>query len=318
VNLNVHPLVFVHIPKTAGTSFRMSLEKTLGIDQICMDYGAEYGGTSPCILEWFKSRDSYRLYEMFNQKGFRVLAGHFGVARYVNLFPTQSMVTFLRDPVKRVLSEYSHFRRNHAYKGTLEEFCSWDRNKNMQTRMLANVPRTALGLVGITERYEDSLALFTHRFGLQLPIIQENTDPDRVANEVKINEEKRKQIELFNREDSILYHRAVQDFDVQIEMMKVNKPYTFAHFQISDANRLNGWAFQRDNDLPITLRIILNGKEHKTLEAKDYNAGLHRFGCPRKGHLGFNLELPKLKKEDHIQCQVVETGQLFAVDIGNV
>jgi hypothetical protein len=228
------------------------------------------------------------------------------------------MVTFLRDPVQRVLSEFSHFKRNHAYKGTLEDFYSWNRNKNTQARMLGNVPRQALGLVGIAEHYEESLVLFTHRFGLELPSVRENIDPGRVADEIKISEEQRKQMELFNRDDIILYRRAVQDFDVQIEMMKVNKPYTFAHFQISDSNCLDGWAFQRDNDLPITLRFMVNGKEYKTLEAKDYHAGLHRFSCPRKGHLGFNLELPELKKEDRISCQVVETDQLFDVDIGNV
>ncbi len=313
MNLNVHPLVVVHIPKTAGTSLRMSLERTLGIDQICMDYGVEYGGTSPCVLDWFKSRDVYRLYETFNQSGYRLLAGHFSAGKYVNLFPAQSMVTFLRAPVKRVLSEFSHFKRNHAYKGTLEDFYSWDRNKNMQTRMLGNVPRQVLGLVGIAEHYEDSLALFANRFGLELPSVRENIDPDRVADEVKISEEQRKQMELFNRQDIFLYRRAVQNFDVQIEMMKVNKPYTFAHFQISDSNRLNGWAFQRDNDLPITLRFMVNGKEHKTLEAKDYRANLHRFGCPRKGHLGFDLKLPKLGREDRIQCQVVDTDQLFDI-----
>jgi len=312
--LTVNPLVFVHLPKTAGTSFRMSLERVFGVDKICMDYGVEYEGSSPCVLGWFESRDLYEFYEAFMRAKYRILAGHFAANKYINLFSAQSTVTFLREPVKRVLSEYSHFKRHHGYKGTLDEFYRWDRNKNMQARMLMNVPRQALGLVGVTERYGDSLALFASRFGLKIPNVLENTDPDKVADTVEITEEQRGEIELCNQKDCSLYRTALRDFELQIEMMRSGKAYTFSSLRVDEKNRLDGWAFQRENDTPVPLHFTLNGTDFRTIVAKDYRGLLHRFGCPRRGHLGFNFELPKLKKEDILECKVIGTGQKLFIE----
>jgi len=307
------PLVFVHIPKTAGTSFRQSLEEMFGYESICMDYGTDYEGTSPCVLDWYQSRDFYALYEAFSREGFSFLSGHFSASKYVNLFPAQSMVTFLRDPVKRVLSEFSHFKRVNGYKGSLEDFYLNNRNKNRQTKMLDNIPRQVLGLVGITERYEESLALLAHRFGLDLPHIRKNTDPNKVADRLGITEEQKRQIELHNLEDIALYKGAVQELEVQIDLMRENQPYTFAHFQrVHENKRLNGWAFQRGQEAPVELKFSFGGKDEHNVLAKGYRSDMHRFGCPRKGHVGFSIELPQMGEQEEIQCSVVETGQLIS------
>ena len=43
------PIIYLHIPKTAGTSFRMSAEQYFGPDQVLNDYGEESPNTSEDI-----------------------------------------------------------------------------------------------------------------------------------------------------------------------------------------------------------------------------------------------------------------------------
>ncbi len=44
--------VFVHVPKTAGTTFRVAVEQYLGAGAILWDYGAESPVTSPVVRQY--------------------------------------------------------------------------------------------------------------------------------------------------------------------------------------------------------------------------------------------------------------------------
>lgn len=307
------PLVFVHIPKTAGTSFRNALENKLGNVKVAMDYGLQYEGTSQCVKNYFKHGDAYEFYQQFTEKEYEVLSGHFNVGKYINLFSAQSTVTFLRDPVKRVISEYSHFKRHFDYQGSLEDFYTWDRNRNFQSRKIGNIPRQALGLVGLTERYDESLELVEDRFGIKLPFAKANIDPTGLAEKLSVTEEELSKIREENTLDVELYDSVVTEFELQLSMMRKGIPYTYTKFYIGKGGRLNGWAFQRGREKPIVLVFRLNNKLLKKVICQSYVGELHRFGLPRKGYLGFNLELPLLS-DDILSCEVEDTDQLFDID----
>ncbi len=124
---------FLHIPKTAGTTFMAALDRQFYAERVC-----------PAKL-W---RDLLRI-SSTELSRFRLFRGHF-----YNLLPPYldrpvRTLTFLRDPIERALSHYAHVVREpghyfhkHALKlGSLEAFIADPRTRpmisNFQTRSLA-------------------------------------------------------------------------------------------------------------------------------------------------------------------------------------
>jgi len=84
------PIVFVHIQKTAGTAFRAHLARHFRAEEIAPPYLSV-----PDALEAVRDK--------------RLVAGHFSLARAMPLFPGAVFMTFLRDPVARIQSQYRSF-----------------------------------------------------------------------------------------------------------------------------------------------------------------------------------------------------------------
>ena len=102
------PMIYLHIPKTAGTSFRKSAEQYFGPAQVLSDYGEQSSSTSEDIRSAvYAENDLASLRETGLEKKF--LTGHFSMAKYREIFPDSPVVTFFRNPVDRVISEYVHF-----------------------------------------------------------------------------------------------------------------------------------------------------------------------------------------------------------------
>ncbi len=87
--------VFVHIPKTAGTSFREAL---------CAGFGSE--AVSPAFAA---SRISPE--EAERLRTYQVISGHVSMADVTRHFPDAAAFTILRAPIDRALSWYSFARQ---------------------------------------------------------------------------------------------------------------------------------------------------------------------------------------------------------------
>jgi hypothetical protein len=171
-------IYFLHIPKSAGSSFTSVLRRYLGCDP------------RPCIVSPRPSPCP----RLINCYGHRVATDR----------PYHHAVTLLRNPLDRVISAYHHARRERL-RGTghccgihpqvlsrvtemdLFEFANHSRVRNQQTKMLAGLEayeslessnvtdaellRRAkkrldeLTFVGLTEEWNRSVMLFTYTFG---------------------------------------------------------------------------------------------------------------------------------------------------------
>jgi Sulfotransferase family len=221
-------LVFLHIPKTAGSTVLRILEREYGRAAVLLAYDAR----GP---EEVASRIAAAAIRP------RVVAGHFdfGVDRALPVPSTY--MAFLRDPVQRVLSHYEFVRRQDGHylygaasRLTFADYvrsCGGAEPNNDQTRLLAGTgietnagsagPEMLpvakshidqLGAVGLTEEFDASLILMRRAFGWRRPLyLRRNVSHERVAVE-SLSADARAVVEAHNALDLELYDYARDRF----------------------------------------------------------------------------------------------------------
>jgi hypothetical protein len=240
-------VAFLHIPKTAGTTLNAILANQYSPDETreIMMRGMSWLVPRPKLVpKPLISFSKIRRLKSALRYGrtVRMIHGHFDLSIKPVLPDDVRLFTFLRDPVERAISHYYHYRRQTgdpiqplAMKSTLEE---WVRDRglvemdNGQTRRLAgemNLPfgrvtqelldraKTNLArnfaVVGLTERFEESLILLQHAFGWPLQrFALRNVGGDRLRRD-EVSGETLKVIRDCNRYDLDLYPFAAGLFE---------------------------------------------------------------------------------------------------------
>lgn len=248
-------LFFVHIPKTAGTSFRKTCEQAFGDSAVQRDYGRKQPQTTQPIRDWvYDTPDFFELARELTTLDCRLLCGHVPLARFVALVGLLNSVTFVRHPVERVLSHFQHCCRHNGYTGSLEAFIELPGNQNLQSRLLANAPVEALGFAGVTERYEESLALLNETFGLRLRALTMNCHPERIdRTDYPLNAETRQRILALNRSDADLLQRANHLLDARRAAFSAGQTFVHGALQSVTAQAVSGFAFMRGCTAPVMI-----------------------------------------------------------------
>lgn len=223
-------LVSVHMPKTAGTSFAAALQVVYG-----PGYRPDYADLPMQMPRW--RRRSYALWKSLRPMvddaasarvgGIRCIHGHFLPAKYARLIPQRQVgfVTWLRDPVERVLSHYHYWRRDYdgsdsrqplrnrmlAERWSLERFVLGPELRNVYSQYLWNFDPARFDFIGITERYGDDLASFSERF-LDGSIVMETAlvNPGRAGERYEVTAGLRSRIEAHHAADVALYRHVLQ------------------------------------------------------------------------------------------------------------
>lgn len=308
------PIFFVHIPKTAGTSFRKAAERFFSSERVLYDYSPSEKETSSLVCQWvYKKRDLLRFYQELCSKNASFFSGHVNANKYVYLFGVGQTVTFVRDPVQRIVSEYQHFVRHHSYQGDLPSFYRKPQFVNRQSKMLQGVPLEAIGLVGLNESYEDSLAIFNQRYGLNVHSVDMNMGRESKTTSYELPKEQLEELMALNEQDIRLYRRAVYLFEQRKALFDDDKGYVHGAAQQMSEKSISGWAWHAESDVSVSLDVLVNGKQAATLESKDLRPAFLRLGLPRSGYVGFhyNFEAP-LAKGSVVEVVVPETGQLLS------
>lgn len=223
-------LISLHMPKTAGNSFLQALETTFG-ESLRKDYSdmsriQQYlaGDLSPLEIA------GCRLIEFDTPP--RCVHGHFLPAKFLSSPGKCEMkfITWLRDPVERLLSHYYFFKRSYEQKTagplfrkiieenwSLERFCFCEEYKNLYSKFLWNFPYDRFAFVGLTEFYEDDLRYFSERFlKTKGKVYKLNCAIDGKAAGYDVGSDFRREVENFHSEDVALYERALQDREQRV------------------------------------------------------------------------------------------------------
>lgn len=146
--------------------------------------------------------------EAVKKAGPLLLVGHFEAKVYADFFKPREFVTFLRDPVARVVSDYQHFRRHHGFEDDLMDFVHRPQLQNRQARFLDGLPLGKIGFIGIAERFDASVAALSKHLGRVLKVERLNVAP--VGQEIEISDDVARQIRDANAADVRLYEEALR------------------------------------------------------------------------------------------------------------
>jgi hypothetical protein len=221
---------FMHIGKTAGTSLQHALMEAMS-DAAVFHESLENFDTVAAAELWVND----------------LVIGHFAYQHVAKLRPDRFLITFLRDPIERVLSSYGFLRSvspvsdysrtaiDAAKALTLSEFIRCHDpavrmvTENFQAKSLAYDVRpeyrdkitelygeaarnlSNFDFVGIVEYFAESLAALSQEIGVLLPNKRLNITEAR-RSEPRASREDIEYIRRLNTVDLALYGRAVRRF----------------------------------------------------------------------------------------------------------
>jgi hypothetical protein len=228
-----HVLIFLHIPKAAGSTLHRIIEKQYEPSTIFT------------IPSFYSSKEEFRQAAEFQLKEIKVLKGHMFFGLHEVLPNPSIYITLLRDPVERIISHYYYVLRtpiHYLYKDvktknmSLKEYaCSGLSVEldNGQTRLISGFNfldhsqpasqemlevakqnlKSQFAVVGIVEDFNKTLMLLKKEFGWKMPFyVKENTTKNRLLKE-RVSKETLAVIKKHNELDIELYRYAKDIFE---------------------------------------------------------------------------------------------------------
>jgi hypothetical protein len=216
-------IVSIHIPKTAGKSFRLRLEDAFGSRMLC-DY-SDWIGLETAEVRAQRAEQAALMHARRDEilRDYDLIYGQFIADKYVGQFPTVAFTAFFRDPYQRAVSHYEFLLRHPEIDHPLVRKFHEDRPPlpellkafpNYQSIFLGQVNLCDFAMVGVTEQYERSVALFEAIFDRKLPSETQrgNVNPHRQGDLYAIDPAVRKAIDTYGAGDVELYRRASEQF----------------------------------------------------------------------------------------------------------
>jgi Sulfotransferase family len=216
-------LLSMHIPKTAGTSFRMALQGRFG-DAMLLAYRGQVRGKEAIVpfegklLTQLDSRHRTRLADYCRDHDVQCVHGHYTLPSLLDVFPDATCITFLREPVERLISAYNHMQvtmPEAAARTSFEQFSSNPRTRNVYEQLGVLQCLEALTFVGITEQYERSLRLLEHKLPYlgSLSFQEANVSQQKRFTKADVSPEMRARLREVNDGDVEIYEAARACFE---------------------------------------------------------------------------------------------------------
>jgi hypothetical protein len=216
-------IVSVHIPKTGGRSFQHDLAVAFG-PRLLADYGDLVELDTPeAHLHNARRRAEAAAAAADTAARYDVIHGHFTARKYADVFPDMTLVTIVRDPYQHAMSSYEHalrsaqmthpdIRRFHERRMSAVELI--ETYPDHQNRYLDGVPLDAFALVGLTEQYAKTVALFEAIAGTAMPRarLRRNVNPRKAADAYDVPPDVRRAVDRLRARDVEMYRLARERF----------------------------------------------------------------------------------------------------------
>jgi hypothetical protein len=214
-------IISLHIPKTAGTTFKKYMEASFQNNFLEID-------SKPIIRRCEHSINTNYPVKLSDSKEL-FIHGHitFNDIIYSDNF---YYITWLRDPVERVISHYNYFKIKPITSYThpielkiknenlsLNDFIKIPCMQNIQSYYLNNTAEIdKFAFIGIVELFTESLMLLEKK--LEKKFISENIQNQLVNNnKAFVSDKIRNEIRKVNQKDCELYDIALKNLKIELE-----------------------------------------------------------------------------------------------------
>ncbi len=203
----------IHIPKTAGVSVRNILKEHFG----------------PGFVQYY-----WQITDAWGRVLPKVPAqaacvhGHYEADKLTDIFPQARLITWVRDPVERVVSSYYHRLRDpdpkhpvchelHSKRLSMADYAALPLVRNEMTHYFGRKKPADFHFIGIVEEFERSLAVMTRLLGLPAaPLRRDNVNPEKAAGRYELDPAVRREILAANQQDADLYAECVSRWGGQV------------------------------------------------------------------------------------------------------
>ncbi|MEQ9210903.1 MAG: sulfotransferase family 2 domain-containing protein [Pseudomonadales bacterium] len=302
------PILFLHIPKTAGTSFCSAAEKTRSIPEVLRDYGPqEESNTGDLHEALYIQKSPEKVQSILESRRDYLLSGHFNAEKYLEFFYPYEVVTFVREPVERIMSSFEYARRKRGYAGNLEDFVSAKGRINLQSQQIFPLSTEHIGFIGITDKFEQSINLLNQMYRLRLKAQYSNSNPDKkLRQKYKITDSQRALIQQYNQQDRDVYLQANMLMAIRKKYLDMGIAPIYGSYDINN-DSISGHAYQAWSNQALSLTLSLNGKPVATTLANQYSPLPYKCKQPRKGYIGFEFAIEPQWANGN-QIEVYETS----------
>jgi hypothetical protein len=230
-------IISIHIPKTAGQTFKEILRSVYGEGLLHMNI---VDGVFRVIEDEFflvRSNDIVRF-----ARSYRALHGHFYYSDIETLHKDTGamLITWLRNPVERVISNYRYAMRKIMIEGvevkgikrgmTLMEYASRPTSRNTMSRYLKGGALEDFHFVGIYEYLREDMKHLATLMGWQdVKLPKENSSAIMKEKLPPVTEEEKREIERLNEDDVLLYQEAVELRKRRVKSSRVSSPVRRQH-----------------------------------------------------------------------------------------
>lgn len=213
---------FMHIPKTAGTSFLTGIYDNFAQASIYPNFfELQFINKSKYLSRKDLIAHNERTKVLEKRK---IIIGHYPFALRDHFKTDPIVFTFFRDPFKRALSEIIHLKtKSPRYKNKDVDYIIDDRPRlgTLQSRMLGYKPikdnydlalrnLEKIHFVGITEKYEESIKVFNKIYQLNFNAYRRNTA--KKDYQLEITEKQLERLKEICAPDYKIYEEAVNRF----------------------------------------------------------------------------------------------------------
>jgi len=309
-------ILFLHIPKTAGSSFRKAAETYFNIQNTYYDYGIKSTETHPKILELdYQNQDRFAA-GTYIMNHAQFLSGHINFHKYAPFFMAKNIITFLREPSQQIRSHFEHYARHHNYKETFESFIQDKRFCNLQSRLLRGLPTNAYGFIGITEEYNTSIELINTYYKIDIKALSLNKNEFKKIDQYQFTDAELSLIKQHNQDDIKLYMEAYEIFLKQKKSIQEQKALPrFGLLPLPPKQRLqkiNGWLTTYESSEAEELEVHINKTAIANTTANEYRPWANEHNINRAGFIGFTYNFPKnIKHGDLIELVYKSTQEIL-------
>lgn len=262
-------LIFLHVPKTAGSTFNSILNDFYPANKRFRING---GSAIPSNFQYQAAIENYKRLDKKVVSKVDLIMGHMPIVLGDEKTEEFKFITFLRNPINRVISDYNYVISSqenplHLLVNDLSlgEYVSRHEDlqlDNLQTRMISgnmfgqitmkdvDIAKSNIkkhfAFIGFTEYFDKSLILLKKEIGWQKYPIYQSKNISKNKN-VKVLKDELKIIERYNTYDIILYNDCLEGFLNRVESNKTFIQEELENFQALNAKREANFSLMKFN-----------------------------------------------------------------------